>query len=37
MAKDLHVSIAKITRGSNSLKLIDADLKNLLIQGVDHV
>lgn len=37
MAKDLHVSIAKITRGSNSLKLIDADLKSLLIKGVDDV
>lgn len=30
MAKVLHVSIAKITRGSNSLKLIDKDLKQLL-------
>lgn len=30
MAKTLHVSIAKITRGSNSLKLIDEDLKQLL-------
>jgi TrpR family trp operon transcriptional repressor len=30
MAKTLRVSIAKITRGSNSLKLIDEDLKQLL-------
>ncbi len=37
MAKTLHVSIAKITRGSNSLKLIDDELKALLAQGVNNV
>lgn len=30
MAKDLGVSIAKITRGSNSLKMISKDLRRLL-------
>lgn len=30
MAKDLKVSIAKITRGSNSLKIISKDLRRLL-------
>jgi TrpR family transcriptional regulator, trp operon repressor len=30
IAKDLQVSISKITRGSNSLKHIDADLKKFL-------
>lgn len=35
MAKTLHVSIAKITRGSNSLKLIDEDLKQLLLKDSD--
>ncbi len=30
MAKDLKVSIAKITRGSNILKTISADLRKLL-------
>ncbi len=37
MAKTLHVSIAKITRGSNSLKIIDEELKVLLKQGQDDV
>lgn len=36
MAKTLHVSIAKITRGSNSVKLIDNELKQLL-QSTDNV
>ena len=30
MAKNLGVSIAKITRGSNSLKIISKDLRRLL-------
>ena len=30
MAKNLGVSIAKITRGSNSLKMISKDLRRLL-------
>lgn len=30
MAKDLRVSVAKITRGSNFLKMISKDLKNFL-------
>ena len=30
MAKNLGVSIAKITRGSNSLKIINKDLRRLL-------
>ena len=30
IAKDLGISIAKITRGSNNLKLIDDDLKLFL-------
>ncbi|MFA6037178.1 MAG: trp operon repressor [Legionellales bacterium] len=37
MARDLHVSIAKITRGSNSVKLIDEELKMLLLQGISDV
>ncbi len=31
IAKNLKVSIAKITRGSNSLKVIDSKLKTILI------
>lgn len=34
MAADLNVSIAKITRGSNSLKTIGEDLRNFLIQHI---
>lgn len=30
IAKDLQISIAKITRGSNALKSIDQDVKNFL-------
>lgn len=30
MAKDLGVSIAKITRGSNSLKMVSKELRGLL-------
>lgn len=37
MAKNLHVSIAKITRGSNSLKIIDDDLLKLLKKGIHDV
>lgn len=37
MARDLRVSIAKITRGSNTVKLIDPKLKKLLLQGIDDV
>ena len=34
IAKDLRVSIAKITRGSNSLKTIGEDLRNFLIESI---
>ncbi len=34
MAEDLHVSIAKITRGSNSLKTIGENLRNFLIKKI---
>jgi TrpR family trp operon transcriptional repressor len=37
MARALQVSIAKITRGSNSMKLIDQELKDLLLQGINNV
>lgn len=37
MARDLHVSIAKITRGSNSVKLIDQRLRDLITQGIENV
>lgn len=30
ISKDLHISIAKITRGSNALKQISIDLENYL-------
>lgn len=35
MAQKLHVSIAKITRGSNGLKIIDDELTQLLRRGID--
>jgi TrpR family trp operon transcriptional repressor len=34
IAEKLRVSIAKITRGSNMLKLIDNKTKNILIKGL---
>ena len=34
MAKELKVSIAKITRGSNELKLIEQELKEFLKKGL---
>lgn len=34
MAQKLHVSIAKITRGSNGLKIIDDELTQLLRRGI---
>lgn len=34
IAADLNVSIAKITRGSNSLKIIDESLKTLLVKQI---
>ncbi len=34
MADELHVSIAKITRGSNSLKTIDETLRNFLVKNI---
>ena len=34
MAADLQVSIAKITRGSNSLKTIGENLRNFLIEKI---
>ena len=34
MAEDLHVSIAKITRGSNSLKTIGETLRNFLMKKI---
>ena len=35
MAKDLQVSIAKITRGSNSLKGTGEDLRGFLINNIN--
>lgn len=35
IAKDLNISIAKITRGSNNLKTIERRLKNYLTQQLD--
>lgn len=37
MSEALHVSIAKITRGSNSLKIIDKNLKEVLMRSIQHV
>jgi TrpR family trp operon transcriptional repressor len=34
MADELHVSIAKITRGSNELKRIAPDLKKFLVKNL---
>ncbi len=34
IAKDLHLSIAKITRGSNALKLISSEMENFLEKNV---
>lgn len=34
MADELQVSIAKITRGSNSLKMIGANLRDFLIDNI---
>jgi len=34
MAEELHVSIAKITRGSNSLKTIGENLRNFLMKRI---
>lgn len=36
IAKDLQVSISKITRGSNGLKMIDESLKHFLKQHLTH-
>lgn len=36
MAETLHVSIAKITRGSNALKTIDPKLKSFLEKNIAH-
>jgi TrpR family transcriptional regulator, trp operon repressor len=35
MAETLHVSVAKITRGSNSLKTIGEDLRNFLMKHIN--
>ncbi len=35
IGKTLQVSIAKITRGSNSLKLIDSELKTFLLAHIN--
>ncbi len=37
MAKTLNISIAKITRGSNALKLISPELKAFLLEHVGEV
>lgn len=34
MAEDLQVSVAKITRGSNSLKIIDESFRNFLVEKI---
>lgn len=36
MAESLHVSIAKITRGSNALKTIEPKLKTFLEKNISH-
>ncbi len=36
ISKDLSVSIAKITRGSNGLKMIDDDLKAFLVEALSE-
>ena len=36
MAESLHVSIAKITRGSNALKTIEPKLKAFLEKNISH-
>lgn len=35
IAQNLHISIAKITRGSNALKIVSDDLKKHILETLD--